>query len=511
MEGLQFLETNNLQAAESKFAQSLELIPNRVSTLNNLAAVKIKLEKFTEAEESARKAIAAGDQLPEAWSNLGIALTAVNRHEEALRAYDRALGNNPAYARAWLNKAKTLLELKKSDEALPACEQALKLDSNQYEILYTKSLILKELGQLEEAQKFYLTALELRAAASPVFMAERRATQKADVLVISHNPVLDGSLKSFETLHFECSNYPGQLANIFQDELHFSFLFEGDAIKLAQKQIPELNLVINNCANSELILAEGKLSGLTTLVDSFGVPVVNHPTKIVHTTRDALAKLLKDIPGIKVPKTIRFSSAGKTTAALVSEIEDQYNYPLITRTLAFQEGKGMTKVDSQEALAAMLASGLPEEFFVTEFVDSRGRNQFFRKIRAAVVQDEMIIVRVDCDAHWNVHARKTERRVQFYRENMYLLDEEKRVCQDPEAELGRSAMQSLRAIRDQIALDVFGIDFDVDAEGLLVFYEANATMNLLSTVRKEVPYPQETEEHLQQTFRRYLTSLVNRR
>src|SRR5689334_22284717 len=67
-EGLQLLEANNLQAAETQFARSLELIPERVSTLNNLSAVKIKLTKFGEAQNLARKAVELDEKSPEAWS-----------------------------------------------------------------------------------------------------------------------------------------------------------------------------------------------------------------------------------------------------------------------------------------------------------------------------------------------------------------------------------------------------------------------------------------------------------
>lgn len=512
LEGLHLLEANNFQAAEIKFARSLELIPDRVSTLNNLSATKIKLKQFAEAEQFALKAIALEDKSPEAWSNLGTALTAMERQEEALQVCDRALNSNPSYARVWLTKATTLLKLKRYDEALLACDHALKLDSSQSEIFYTKSLILKELARPDEAQKAYLTSLAMRVVSSPVFIADRRATQKADALIISPDSCLDDSLKSFETLHLECPNFPSQLARLLQEDFHFTFVFKGDAISpLARKQIPQPNFVINNCTNSVVVLSDGDLSGFIELVDSFGVPVVNHPTKVVQTARDATAKLLDNIPGVLVPKIMRFSSLGKTSEQLAHEIEDQFDYPLITRTLFAQEGKGMTKVDSRDALAEALSSGLPEKFFVTEFVDTRGGDEFYRKIRAAVVKDEIVIGRVDFSDHWNVRGRKSEKRVPFYLENAYLLDEEKRICKDPEAGLGRSAIQALRAIRDRIPLDVFGIDFDVDADGLLVFYEANATMNLFSTAQKEVPNPKEPEDHLKLAFQRYFTSLVARR
>ena len=511
-EGLQLMEANDFLAAESKFARALELVPGRISTLNNLSAVKIKLKKFVEAEACARQAIALEAQSPEAWLNVGLAQAATDRPEEALQAYDRALQGKSASGRTWLNKAMTLLELKRYGEALLACDQALQLQPDHHQVLYSKSLILKELGRLDEAQKIYLLSLEQRVASSPVFKAERRPTQKADALIISQNPVIDDSFRSFENLHLGCLNYPSQLAERFLDDIHFTYVFEGDAADPAnRKRIPQPDFVINNNANGERILSRGNLSALITLVDSFGVPVVNHPAKVIQTTREVSAKLLENIPGVMVPKTRRFSSAGKTAEALAREIEAQYDYPLITRTLAGQEGQGMTKVDSRDALLQVFASRLPVEFLVTEFVDSRGKNEFFRKIRAAIVRDQIIIVRVDYDSQWKIYARKSDASVAFYMKNTHLLDDEKRICKDPEAGLGRSTIPSLRAIRDRIPLDVFGIDFDVDAAGRLIFYEANATMNLFSTARKEVPNPKEADDALKLAFQRYFTSLAARR
>jgi hypothetical protein len=43
---------------------------------------------------------------------------------------------------------------------------------------------------------------------------------------------------------------------------------------------------------------------------------------------------------------------------------------------------------------------------------------------------------------------------------------------------------------------------------VLIFYEANATMNLFSTAQKEVPNPQQAHDSLKQAFQRYLTSLA---
>jgi glutathione synthase/RimK-type ligase-like ATP-grasp enzyme len=351
----------------------------------------------------------------------------------------------------------------------------------------------------------------MRIASSPVFISERRAGQKAEALIINPNPEIDGeSFKSFESLSRFCPNFPGQLADRFGEEFHFNYVFVSDASRLTTRnQIPHADFVINNHVNGEALLSEGNLQELNDFVNSFGVPIVNHPTKAVPTARDVSTNLIQGIPGVLVPKTMRFSSSGKTREELVGEIESQYEYPVITRTLTSQEGKGMNKVDSHEALLKVVsAADCPEKFFVTQFVDSRRGNKFFRKIRAAIVKDEIIIVRVDQDTYWKIYARKSDERVAFYFANAHLLEEEQRIVNTPEAELGRQAIRALQAIRERIPLDVFGIDFDVGGDGEIVFYEANATMNLFSTARKEVPYPKEADERLKEAFRSYFASLL---
>ena len=511
-EGLRFLEADDFASAEARFAQALELVPGRTSILNNLSAVKLRLEKFAEAEAFARSAVAADDKSPDGWVNLGNALNATERHAEAVAAYDRALQGDANAAVAWLNKAVSLLALKNFDDALLACNQAVKLNPNHVQAVHTQSLILKELKRTDEALKIYQRSLELRLAASPVSSTGRCATQKAEVLVVLPNRYVNAELKALEVLHQQIGNFPSQLAERLRADFHFTFVFKDDAVHpSAREKIPPPNLVVNNHTNADLMLAEGSQPELTALIDSFGVPVVNHPAQVAQNSRMANVGLLEKIPGVRVPLTARFSAVGKLREELVREIEAQFDYPLITRTLMFQQGLGMNKVNSRADLHAVItAEGCPDEFYVTAFVDTRGGKEFYRKIRAAVVQDEIVIMRVDSSTHWNVHARKSDAHVAFYLANQYLLKEEKQICANPEAELGRTAMQSLRAIRERIPLDVFGVDFDVAADGTLVFYEANATMNLLSTARKEVPHPEAAGEYLLQLFRRYLTSLASR-
>ena len=121
---------------------------------------------------------------------------------------------------------------------------------------------------------------------------------------------------------------------------------------------------------------------------------------------------------------------------------------------------------------------------------------------------EIFLIRVDRDRHWMVHARKTAPRIAFYLQNLHLLEEEKRICRDPVGELGEPVLRVLQGIAERIPMDIFGIDFDVDPGGQVVFYEANASMNLLSTVNnREVDYPRHAEERMLAAIRNYLLAL----
>lgn len=511
LQGLQFVQANDLSSAEAAFTRSLEILPERVSTLNNLSAVKLKLGKFSEAETFARKAVALENNSPEAWSNIGLALTATDRHEEALQACDHALSCNAADVMAWLAKIVALRALNKFSEALVACDQALKLAPNKYELLYNKSLILKELDQPSEAQEAYERAIETKVAVSPVFIGERCATQKAEALIVNRRPALDGSFRSFESLSRYCQNFPGQLGENLHEDFHFNAVFFTDALQPAMRSnIPKPDFVINNYVDAELLASQGELPALTEFIDSLGVPVVNHPAKAVQTGREDAARFFGDIPGVIVPKTMRFSSLAKTRQALAREIEDEFTFPIITRTVVGHEGVGMSKADSHESLMKVLSAGdCPDDLFVTQFIDTRGNNTYYRKIRAAGVGDEILVVRADFSTDWNVHGRKKPKRWAFYKDNPHVIEEEKRICADPEAALGRTAMQALRAIRERHPLDIFGIDFDVDAEGRVIFYEANAAMNLFSTAPKEIPNPKEAGDRFKLAIQRFFTSLVS--
>jgi tetratricopeptide (TPR) repeat protein len=97
-----------------------------------------------------------------AWSNKGVALSRLNRHEEALCAYEKALGASPEYAHAWYGKGTALGELGRTEEELAAYERAVSIDNDYAEAWYNRGVALGNLGRYEEALTAYDRAIGLK-------------------------------------------------------------------------------------------------------------------------------------------------------------------------------------------------------------------------------------------------------------------------------------------------------------------------------------------------------------
>jgi hypothetical protein len=75
--------------------------------------------------------------------------------------------------------------------------------------------------------------------------------------------------------------------------------------------------------------------------------------------------------------------------------------------------------------------------------------------------------------HWKVHYFSAD-----MADNAGHRAEDEAFLQDMPAVLGARAMSALEGIRDRLGLDYAGIDFGLDEEGNVVFFEANASMTI---------------------------------
>ncbi len=101
---------------QGRAAEALEALQRAVSmqpgyaiALDNLGAALTVLERFDEAEQSIRAALAIDERNPSAHNNLGTLL--MRRHDEAaLACFDRALAINPTFFDAHVHRATLLRE-----------------------------------------------------------------------------------------------------------------------------------------------------------------------------------------------------------------------------------------------------------------------------------------------------------------------------------------------------------------------------------------------------------------
>lgn len=156
--GLDMLAAGRLEAAEQSFLESLALLPDRVSTLINLAAVRVRLGNAAGALEAAERVLRLERRNADAWFQGAEALALVGRREEALQSFRNAAELNNA-AMPWYRHGQILQDLERDDEALQSYERAIAADPAFAPAWTNKGNILRERSQLAEAAHAFRQAI----------------------------------------------------------------------------------------------------------------------------------------------------------------------------------------------------------------------------------------------------------------------------------------------------------------------------------------------------------------
>ena len=118
--------------------------------------------RFVQGEELIGKALRLRHDDAGAHSNLGAALRALRRHEEALASYDRAIALRPDLATAYSNRGLVLLDLQRHVEALASFDRAIALKPDHAEAYYNRGNVLAGLRRHEEALASFDRAITLK-------------------------------------------------------------------------------------------------------------------------------------------------------------------------------------------------------------------------------------------------------------------------------------------------------------------------------------------------------------
>jgi predicted O-linked N-acetylglucosamine transferase (SPINDLY family) len=144
-EALEFLDANELPAAEEKLRAALRLVPGRPSAMSNLALVLLRQRKLDEAAEAARALLAVDPADVDGWLMLSQALQDRDRLGEALETLNRAVTAVPESAQVHTARGSILATLDRHDAAIADLEASVQLDPGQTD---ARALLLRAKMQI---------------------------------------------------------------------------------------------------------------------------------------------------------------------------------------------------------------------------------------------------------------------------------------------------------------------------------------------------------------------------
>ena len=400
-------------------------------------------------------------------------------------------------------EALKLLAAATLDDEDPA--QALKVvklleSSDDLWTLSARLWCAREMEDHSEAELSYTKLLHF----APICISEGFNPSRKTILIINSASHIVPTHSLF-TLHYN-GNFPSQIAYELRDQFNFISVFDESPLSALKGLHPDI--VLNNQVNGEILSGAGReriKETVSAVAEYFGVPVINHPQKAALATRQRLAWQLKDLPGVFVPRVLRFKVVNTDIEVQVESLAKTLGFPLIVRTTTNQRGVGMSRVMNRDELRNELQLRDAQEIYAHQFVENRTQDGLFRKIRVAFVGNDIIPIRVDHNDDWMVHGRI--KRKDFYRDNMHFIAIEKHILTLPNEVISAQTLHILETMRQKIPLDIFGMDLDVLPDGRVLFFEANATMNLLDNVVQKYPdirYFEQTNDQLKQAFMHYL-------
>ncbi|NNE08571.1 MAG: tetratricopeptide repeat protein [Gemmatimonadetes bacterium] len=115
----------------------------------------LQQERYEEAADRFRAAIAEDPNSRNAHHDLGIALRSLGRGEEAAAAFEKSITLDRTNAEAYNNLALTLSSLGRNEEALRVYEQGIAVDSRHPGLRVNRAQLLQNEGRLEDAVTDY--------------------------------------------------------------------------------------------------------------------------------------------------------------------------------------------------------------------------------------------------------------------------------------------------------------------------------------------------------------------
>lgn len=243
----------------------------------------------------------------------------------------------------------------------------------------------------------------------------------------------------------------------------------------------EPSLIFNQIADADT--HRQSLERCVELCDHLKTPVINHPRQVIETTREQVSDKLQGIPGVVVPRTLRFQPRSPQEV-LEYATEKEIAFPYIARVAGFHNGESLVKLDRAEDAPALNA--LPfdgRDFYLIEYIDYRDEQGLYHKQRIVVLDGEPFLRHALYFDQWMVHAQSRE----FMMQRDSWDDDIERFDQLSEVVLP-GFRPAIDEITRRLGLEYYGIDCSLSSNGQLIVFEANANMNVLYSPNPNTRY-----------------------
>ena len=197
-------------------------------------------------------------------------------------------------------------------------------------------------------------------------------------------------------------------------------------------------------------------------------PILNDPRKILPFARDWLVNTLRGIPNLHCAETIQTTRAQLTAGPPIQNLLPNSRYPILLRPLASHGGQGLAKIDTQADNAAFLNTTEGNDFYLTQFINYRSRDGWFRKYRVAFIDQKPFLCHMAISEHWMIHYLNAGMTESAAKRN-----EEAQAMASFETTFATRHAAAFEALNKVIGLDFFSIDCGETRDGALLIFEAD--------------------------------------
>jgi tetratricopeptide (TPR) repeat protein/glutathione synthase/RimK-type ligase-like ATP-grasp enzyme len=485
---------------------------------NDLGYVFKKLGRKEEAEACYRRALAAASLSAGAYSNLGALLADMGRLAEAVVALKRSIELNPEEAAPHCSLGGVFRDLGRPDEAEKSCRYALALDPGNFDSYVNLGLTLRDLGQFDKAVVSFRLALAINPQSHFALyhlgcLLERLGQEEEAIVSLELSVALNpGGADAYNVLGNillrtcqvdkswimfrraqELSPFITSLATKKQADFsvllldapgagsipinylidrapydcHFYCVLP-DASPDIEGLLAKADVVISLIADPDS--GRKMLPFVHDIVERLGRPTLNPPFRVMECDRETVSRRLAGIPLCHIPKTRRYAGQLLITAALSRSL-DGFTLPVLLRLAGNHGGADFEKFSDLGAVVELVRKRPEADYYLTQYVEYRSVDRFFRKYRMIVIDGELFPYHLAIHDDWKVHHFRTD-----MASHAWMRKEEEAFLRQPHLVFGEPQQEALRGVAKMTGLDYCGIDCALEREGAIVVFETNAAM-----------------------------------